>query len=74
MKKSGNCIFYRDVDNHSQFGCGIGCCDLGIIWSICDGDMNFCEHPEKLIKSLYEEWKKGRMGKKEFSSHQFQNF
>lgn len=50
------CIFYRNSDDNFHFRQGIGWCDLGVIWTICDGEMGFCECPQKLIKSLYDEW------------------
>lgn len=57
-----NCIYYRNGDDQFNFGQGIGWCDLGIIWTICDGEMGYCECPQKLIKSLYEEWiRRGRL-------------
>jgi len=56
MNLGKSCMFYRDVENNSHFGKGIGCCDLGVIWTICDGDMRFCEHPEELIRCLHQLW------------------
>ncbi len=53
IQKQG-CKFFRDPEG-AQFGRGIGYCDLGVIWSICDGDMRFCEKPDVMIKVLFEE-------------------
>lgn len=68
MSLGRNCIFYRIIDNNSRFGHGIGCCDLGVIWTICEGDMNFCERPEDLIKCLYQEWTRHKTIKKNSDS------
>ena len=56
------CHFYRIFNNHSM-GWGIGHCDLGIIWTICEGDMRFCENPDALIRNLYAAWGKRKRGK-----------
>ncbi len=48
------CQFYRNPDS-LYFGQGIGYCDLGVIWSICNGDIKFCEKPDEMIRLLYEE-------------------
>jgi len=58
MTQKRGCRFYRDTDS-PNFGRGIGYCDLGVIWSICDGDIKFCEKPDEMIRSLCEEWKRG---------------
>jgi uncharacterized protein YuzB (UPF0349 family) len=42
-------------------GCGIGYCDFDSIWAICDGDIQFCEKPDYLIKNLYDEFGKKRI-------------
>ena len=49
------CKFYRPSDR-----CGFGHCNLGIIWTICDGDVRFCENPDALIRDLYVEWGRGK--------------
>jgi hypothetical protein len=41
-------------------GPGIGYCDLGVVWAICDGDMKFCEEPDALIRNFYIEWRRNR--------------
>lgn len=64
------CIFYRNCEENHKIAQGIGYCDLGLMWVICDGNMNFCEHPEKLIKSFYEEWVRWRKMKQDFSIFQ----
>jgi len=58
MSKKGCCRFYRDPDG-VHFGRGIGYCDLGVIWSICDGDVRFCEKPDVMIRVLFEERNRG---------------
>jgi len=58
MLTKRGCRFYRDPDG-THFGRGIGYCDLSVIWSICDGDVKFCESPDVMIRSLCEEWKRG---------------
>jgi hypothetical protein len=58
MTRKEGCRFYRNPEGH-YFGRGIGYCDLGVIWSICDGDVKFCESPDVMIRSLCEEWKRG---------------
>ena len=42
---------------HCYFNSGIGYCDLGVIWTICDGDIKFCEKPNVLAGCLLE-WDK----------------
>jgi len=54
MRRS--CRFYRDT-GRPNFGNGIGCCDLGVFWSICEGDVKFCEDPNAMIRVLFNEWK-----------------
>jgi len=56
------CVFYR-ASKSQNIGLGIGQCDLGIAWTICDGDIRFCENPDALIKNLYVKW--GRKRKSE---------
>jgi len=51
------CIFHRE-SNHPSLGRGIGYCDLGLVWAICDGDIKFCEEPEAFIRNLYSLWQK----------------
>lgn len=58
MTQKRGCRFFRDSEG-IHFGRGIGYCDLGVIWSICDGDMKFCEKPDAMIRVLCEEWKRG---------------
>jgi len=58
MLMKRGCRFYRDTDS-PNFGRGIGYCDLGVIWSICDGDVKFCESPDVMIRFLFEERKRG---------------
>lgn len=41
-------------------GLGIGYCDLGVVWAICDGDIKFCEEPDALIRNFYIEWGRNR--------------
>jgi len=64
------CLFYRKSES-SNLGPGIGYCDLGGIWAICDGDMKFCEEPSALIKNFYVEWGRNRARKMKevISSH-----
>ncbi len=57
MVKKQGCRFYRDAEG-AQFGLGIGYCDLGVIWSICDGDVKYCEMPHEMIRIFSEEWKR----------------
>ncbi|MBM4340018.1 MAG: hypothetical protein FJ110_10765 [Deltaproteobacteria bacterium] len=58
MTNLRGCRFFRDLDG-LHFGRGIGYCDLGVIWSICDGDVRFCESPDVMVRSLCEEWRRG---------------
>ncbi len=53
------CMFYRKSDNLIT-GSGIGYCDLGVVWAICDGEVKFCEEPEAFIRKFYVEWEKNR--------------
>jgi len=53
------CMFYRKSDNRVT-GSGIGYCDLGVVWAICDGDVKFCEEPDAMIKNFYIEWERNR--------------
>jgi len=57
MTQKRGCRFFRNPDGH-YFGRGIGYCDLGVIWSICDGDIKFCEKPQEMIQLFYEEHRK----------------
>ncbi len=59
MKNEKRCLFYRKSDNPC-LGPGIGYCDLGVVWAICDGDMKYCEEPAALIKNFYIEWGRNR--------------
>jgi hypothetical protein len=59
METEKGCLFYRKSDIPSM-GPGIGYCDLGVVWAICDGDIKFCEEPDALIRNLYVEWRKKR--------------
>jgi len=59
MGTEKGCLFYRKSDNPSM-GPGIGYCDLGVVWAICDGDMKFCEEPDALIRNFYIEWRRNR--------------
>ena len=61
MKKENCCAFFRDSDNLSM-GRGIGYCDLGVVWTICDGDVRFCEKPDALIQYL-SDWNKREKAK-----------
>ena len=67
MTNQRGCRFFRDPEG-TQFGRGIGYCDLGVVWSICDGDMKYCEKPDVMIKTLFEEQKRAA----EKSSTRFQ--
>lgn len=58
MTNKKGCQFFRDPDG-IYFGRGIGYCDLGVVWSICDGDIKFCETPQEMIRVFCEEWKRG---------------
>jgi len=58
MANKRGCRYFRDPEG-LHFGRGIGYCGLGVIWSICDGDVRFCESPDVMIRSLYEERKRG---------------
>lgn len=65
MKEERRCPFYRISDPpRSSFGTGIGFCDLGIVWAICEGDLRFCEEPERFIERFFCDWqrKKNRKG------------
>lgn len=53
------CRFYRKLDG-SVSGVGIGYCDLGMVWAICDGDIKFCEEPNGFIKIFYAMWKRSK--------------
>jgi|GEM_PF-2452661 len=59
MGTEKKCSFYRKSDN-SNLGHGIGYCDLGVVWAICDGDMKLCEEPSALIKNIYVEWNRSK--------------
>jgi len=61
MKKEKRCTFFRNSDNPNT-GRGIGYCDLGVIWTICDGDVRFCEEPDSLIRYL-SDWNKRERAK-----------
>ncbi|MCX8118313.1 MAG: hypothetical protein N3G78_10310 [Desulfobacterota bacterium] len=68
MKIEGKCPFYRITDpSQLSFGTGIGFCDLGVVWAICEGDVRFCEEPERFVENFFCEWKK-RKGKGRFLS------
>jgi len=59
------CHFYR-ISDSPVMGCGIGYCDFDSIWAICDGDIQFCEKPDYLIKNLYDEFGKKRIHKMKY--------
>jgi hypothetical protein len=59
MGIENKCLFYRKTDNPGM-GLGIGYCDLGVVWAICDGYIKFCEEPDALIRNIYIEWEKNR--------------
>jgi hypothetical protein len=52
MLAEKRCIYHRPSER-PNLGLGIGCCDLGVIWTICDGDMKFCENSESSRRSLH---------------------
>ncbi len=60
MGTEKRCLYYRKLENPA-IGCGIGYCDLGVVWAICEGDIKFCEEPEGFVKNFYETWKRNRM-------------
>jgi hypothetical protein len=51
------CTFYRDAQS-LVIGTGLGHCDL-LGQAICEGDIKFCENPQKLMKELSEQKRKG---------------
>jgi hypothetical protein len=53
------CMFHRNSD-HSGIGLGIGYCDLGVVWAICDGDIKFCEEPDAFISNFYGNWRRDK--------------
>jgi len=57
MRKGRGCSFY-EVSENPEIGFGLGYCDLGSFWTICNADMRYCEKPEAIIKYLYMEWGK----------------
>lgn len=59
MRTERGCLYYRK-SNNLNMGPGIGYCDLGVVWAICDGDIKFCEEPDALIRKFYVEWGKNR--------------
>ena len=50
------CTFYRDAQS-LVIGTGLGHCDL-LGQAICEGDIKFCENPQKLLKELSEQKRK----------------
>ncbi len=68
MESQKKCIFYR-VPDHPNIGIGIGYCDLGIVWAICEGDVRYCEEPDKFVEKFYGEWRKRKRRGKTILSH-----
>ena len=56
MLAEKQCIYHR-TSERPNLGLGIGYCDLGVIWTICDGDKKFCENSESSPRLLHE-WEK----------------
>jgi len=52
-------MFHRNSD-HPGIGFGIGYCDLGVVWAICDGDIKFCEEPGAFINNFYSNWRRDK--------------
>ncbi|MCX8117555.1 MAG: hypothetical protein N3G78_06480 [Desulfobacterota bacterium] len=67
MVKKHSCRFFRHAEG-THFGLGIGYCDLGVIWSICDGDVKFCETPQEMIRVFRKDWER-RMERAMGNSH-----
>ncbi len=59
MVQEKKCVYHRKTEN-PVMGSGIGYCDLGVAWVLCEGDIKFCEEPEALIRNFYVEWGKNR--------------
>ena len=43
---------------NKRFGIGIGCCQLDGDYTICNGDVNFCEKPKTLIQHMVQKIEK----------------
>lgn len=50
-KEIKKCPYYRDSERES-IGIGLGFCDLDGFHAICDGDIGFCEKPDRLKTEL----------------------
>ena len=55
------CVSHKKFDS-LRMGRGIGSCDLGVVWAICDGDIKFCEKPDALRKFFFEKGKQKMSG------------
>lgn len=51
FKSIKKCSYYRNSESESM-GMGLGFCDLDGFHTICDGDVGFCEKPDKLKNQL----------------------
>jgi len=63
MEKELRCSFYRKSKNDDN-GHGLGTCDLDGNQAICNGDLNFCDKPNRISTSKNEQKGSGKEKRK----------
>ena len=63
MEKELRCPFYRESKNVDN-GHGLGTCDLDGNQAICNGDLNFCDKPNRISTSKNEQKGSGKERRK----------